>query len=521
MLKRTTLKITAVVLLLAICAFGIYYYKGYFDVTFIDRADILGDGLSLVTSPPETTRAPVPEPAPRETETADNLSNINSPGNVPTDVPNTPNDTSATGLPADSPPPDEDTRTFRSAAQYEKSGYVLTDTVYNKSTHVLGKITPPADLPDTFSYADRRVAVPVKVLAAGGVEYTVNYDNILKPRPAVEPYMGNLMFDRMGEISLLNSDGEPLTSMGAPDYYPAYTRDAQDRPVYYANVIKVGEDGMPSPRKTYYVLSDDGKSFVESGYNDSVDNRGVYADYPAYYGKDLPSEGKREYNLQTGTWSYTTIRRAFPKAYAFSEEGLALVADSRGETTVIDRSGAVSFGSFFSVRNESNNLVWEIQFCALPASFGEESVGHFYFDHGLIRMREQRVEYNSYRRGTKVFAYDLEKIYKTDGTEFAVPFGFEIMSYSNGVIRLQKDGKFGYMDYTGAWIAQPIYADATVFWEGLAVLKLANGNCGMIDTAGNIVLPFKYKYISGASSGVIAAYSDADGWVLLHKMARI
>ena len=511
MLKRTTIKTASILLLIAICACGIYYYKGYFDVSFIDRTDILGDGQSLITVPEETTRTPHETTTPPETEPADNLSNINNPGNVPTPT-----------SPTDSNTPADDTRTFRSAAQYEKSGYVLTDTVYNKNTHVFGKVTPSVELPSTFSYAERRVAVPVKKYAADGIEYTITHDNILMPRPAIEPYMGYIMFDRMGEIYLLNSDGEPLVSMGAMNQYPAYTRDLQDRPVFYAYQTVIGEDGMPSPRKTYYVLSADGKSFVESDYNDSVDNRGIYADYPASYGKDLPGETlTRVYNPETNTWSYAGLSRgSYSKAFAFSADGLASVTDDRGETFIINRSGAIVFGAAKDVRNDVNMYVYEKLFCAMPPSSGEESAGYFYFDHGLIRMREQRVVRASYYAAKKEFVYDTDKVFTTDGTEFLVPYGFEIMSYSDGVLRLKKDGKYGYMDYTGAWIAQPVYADATVFFEGLAVLKLTNGNCGMIDTAGNIVLPFRYKYISSASSGVVSAFSEAEGWVLLHKMAR-
>ena len=77
------------------------------------------------------------------------------------------------------------------------------------------------------------------------------------------------------------------------------------------------------------------------------------------------------------------------------------------------------------------------------------------------------------------------------------------------------------MDYTGAWIAQPIYDFAQPFYEGLAVVGFGEGDRLMIDTEGNIVIPMgAYDYISNASSGVIAAWRDGHGWDILHKMAK-
>jgi len=44
---------------------------------------------------------------------------------------------------------------------------------------------------------------------------------------------------------------------------------------------------------------------------------------------------------------------------------------------------------------------------------------------------------------------------------------------------------------------------------------------GVIDTAGNIVIPAgEYAYISDVSSGVAAVWSAEGGWEILHKMAK-
>ena len=82
----------------------------------------------------------------------------------------------------------------------------------------------------------------------------------------------------------------------------------------------------------------------------------------------------------------------------------------------------------------------------------------------------------------------------------------------------EKNGVYGYMDYTGAWLNSPDYEDARYFMEGLAPCK-KDGKWGMIDTKGNTVLPFVYDYIQPTSSGIIIAHSE-NGWNTYMKMAK-
>ena len=74
------------------------------------------------------------------------------------------------------------------------------------------------------------------------------------------------------------------------------------------------------------------------------------------------------------------------------------------------------------------------------------------------------------------------------------------------------------MDYTGDWIAEPIYSSATAFRSGLATLRTEDGRVGMIDRKGNIVLPFRYTYISSASDGLITAFDGA--WSVYKIMTK-
>ena len=88
------------------------------------------------------------------------------------------------------------------------------------------------------------------------------------------------------------------------------------------------------------------------------------------------------------------------------------------------------------------------------------------------------------------------------------------------MLLLSKDRKYGYLDYTGKWVVQPDLLQGGAFVEGVAAVQNKAGHWGMIDTAGNAVIPFKYDYVSNISSGLVAAFSDDTGWEIYTKMAK-
>ncbi len=157
----------------------------------------------------------------------------------------------------------------------------------------------------------------------------------------------------------------------------------------------------------------------------------------------------------------------------------------------------------------------------LPASNGIESIGSLYFDHGYVRVRKQLIDNYAYMTYDNIRVIsDTEVLIDTRGKEFPIPSGYVLKGYSCGMLLLEKDGRYGFMDYTGNWIAEPVYAGATPFVNNLATLTTPDGRVGMIDTEGNIVLAFAYKSITQASSGMIASYHQKDGWQLYKIMAK-
>ena len=120
-----------------------------------------------------------------------------------------------------------------------------------------------------------------------------------------------------------------------------------------------------------------------------------------------------------------------------------------------------------------------------------------------------------YARGADGTAQNL--VITKQNTLFSLPADYRVLSYSDGVFLLEKEGRYGFLDYTGRWIAQPIYAGATAFCEGLAVLEDANGQKGVIDTTGNFVVPMEFDEIAPCSGGILAL-CKGEAWTLLQKV---
>ena len=324
------------------------------------------------------------------------------------------------------------------------------------------------------------------------------------------------------------------------------TREPQDWEKNYFVEGKLLEEGKGNPvmedAKSYYTLSGDGSYFAYSAFNDLTDGRGLRFDYPAYYGLSdngltLAVKMRDLYTLPKGKplemkhdplWAYTSggyeaTGYDFKRAYNFSE-GLGCVVTepyyNDGGLYFVDGSGHRLFSTRDQYTNNTDRIV--ITTFMPPVDDGEASIGSFYYDHGLVRVRRESIDGTNFIYDHVIRYLDTEDILiDRSGNEFPIPEGYKLVSYSDGVILLKRNGLYGYMDYTGKWIAEPVYKDGKPFSEGLGVLKTADGRCGVIDASGNVVVPFEYSSISSCSDGVMAAYHPERGWQILRKMAPV
>lgn len=182
------------------------------------------------------------------------------------------------------------------------------------------------------------------------------------------------------------------------------------------------------------------------------------------------------------------------------------------ELRVINTYGEVMFSSRKKTYNNEIKDYCSERYLP-PLSRGEDSIGHFYFDHGLLRVRKlsydqfQLEEYKDFRVNS-----DKDILVYPSGVEFPLPEGYTVKGYSDGIIVLEKNGLYGYMNYNGKWIAEPEYEYASAFHAGVGVVRSKNGKYAALNTDGGFVLPFRYDYLSNRSDGLIAAYSAEKGW---------
>ena len=87
-----------------------------------------------------------------------------------------------------------------------------------------------------------------------------------------------------------------------------------------------------------------------------------------------------------------------------------------------------------------------------------------------------------------------------------VPLQYDgVYTFSEGLALVVKDTKYGYVDKTGNEVITPTYANAWSFSEGLAGVRTGSyslsGRTGFIDKTGKVVIPLEYDMVSKFSEG--------------------
>ena len=295
--------------------------------------------------------------------------------------------------------------------------------------------------------------------------------------------------DESGEtietISLLDEKGEVIFEALEMEF--AGVRDYYDNPLF--------KEG-----KVYYYLDRETLEFVETTYTNGENGRGVEFDYPSYYGRyqdDYLIRKKR-----SGQWGIYDPTVEDYIVYPYRD----MVFTFNGNPIACTYDNDSSKLKFYKLNTD---LLTDKYY--KPETNGLESIGYYHFVDELTRVR--RV-YNE--NGGKV---SVEELMYTDGTLFNLPRDFTLKAYSDGVILLQREGKYGYMSSNGSWITNPDYDSAEPFLEGLAVVG-RGGKYGVIATDGSVVVPLVFDSVSNCSGGVMILYSEGNGYYVLNKCIK-
>ena len=546
------------VVIFAVALLFALYYFGFYDISFIKRpaswnehlADwghkIRGDETSDVPTEPPVTEPPVTD----------------DPGTEP----------AQTDPPITEPPIIEPVE-YPSVPEKQAEGYRITDAVYDAKTMTMARLPLTVGVPTLPTLRKMHTAELTPYYASENDQYynirSWYYKDVLKNRPAVMPYMGYILVDTGADILLLDSAGYQIGVYDPKALDLAYTRDKQGRPLFSRDVTReivipasesVDENGEPVtvPSRTvtveekeyFYYDAEKGK-YVRSDYNEQTDNRGLRFDYPAYYGIDDAGRQRRvrvtehvrttlageDIHFWETLWKYNKLNDnvfKFSRAYAYSE-GRAVTEYTYDLTyttgggkeynytitaaLILNEKGRTLFTPYRTLRYQS---WYQIEWYKFPDYDTEEAVGFYYYDHGLIRARRQIVDFSSwiYNNMKLKVLFDEEVLLDSAGKIVPTPVGMTVEGYSNGMILMKnEEGRYCYYNYEMLCVTDPVFTDAEPFSEGLGVCRNAAGRWGVIDTDGNVVVPFAYESISRPSSGILVLYDGAE-WTVLQKMTK-
>lgn len=301
-------------------------------------------------------------------------------------------------------------------------------------------------------------------------------------KPALEVHGGFLVRNNEdGTRTLLSDDGRVLLETMPDTLTLTGHWDEAARAVFLS-------DGA------YVCYDEESAAFVPAAYQPAL-SAIIGVDLSVYYDRPdgdiaLYYDGARYgyYYQSTGEPCYMYYHTG--QSYQF-REGYGALGTSDG-IMIVNRAATAFFTNFGAYLP--------------PEGSGRELLGFYQFDRGLMRVRTLAAD------GT------VQNLVITQaGTLFSLPADYRAVAYSDGVFLMEKEGRYGFFDYTGRWIAQPVYAAASAFCEGLAVVEDAQGKKGVIDTAGSFVVPLEFDEIAPVSGGILALCRDLK-WVVLQKV---
>lgn len=552
-LKTSAVRVLSLAFMLAIVGGAVCYMQGYFDFTFIERVPIKPERVPQKNLPADTASAETEETAPvTEAPSSDTAEPGETEAPDPTDTgsisdaQNTPDSSSEIQKPEKQTAKTVSTSLKTTKAALSAGYQYFTSGIYKAGKTILAN-TGMQGLGTKYSYSvyDARTTVTTEYERGCIVteETTETVD-----RPAVLLRNGYLIRDVGGKLSLLKSDGTTVLS----DYDESVFRltELRDRdgnalfasvstekreepiPILVANEFtgRMEESGYYEEETvtkevevlTYYTLSADGK-WVKSDYTDenphAESDVGLSFDSPLDYGESdcdiVRYSNGYNWGYKNEKTGEIVVYPRFQRAYNF-HDGYAVAFDYYAMYFLNEKGTIV-----YSVNYDEPETFATFNEVTLPDTNGIESLGTYYFSHGLtrVRFRENLVTYQTYYY---IKADDRSVLYDTAGKEFPIPTGYTLIAYSDGILLLQNNetGLYGCMNYKGAWIVQPQYSHVTPSLSGLIVVGNTGGKMGLVDTAGSWVLPQVYDSVSTPSAGMIAVFDSTTGWEVYRMMEK-
>ncbi|MBQ4137411.1 MAG: WG repeat-containing protein [Clostridia bacterium] len=417
-------------------------------------------------------------------------------GSIPGDTPELPPELTE---PADSQVSESELDILLRSIPTSVAGNTVTDTYDPEALRLTLASLDGYRLNSTLSLSKKSVTEPVRIPDEIFGTYTTELQEMEVGRVQLELYDGKLIVDRASKLELYGDDGTLISDNFT--LAPAYLRDNE------GNALYSGEDGYYIVRENTLVKSDFSRNLLErqTEYENTPDfaNDGEGRSFSIKETKDGVRVALCAANGDVLT-GYDYLR-----IFNFSE-GLAAAVLPDSSISFIDKDGKVVIEGVHTYRNTSDRHVDRMY--VLPDTFGTESIGQLYFDHGIAVVREKTVDY-VYKENT---ISDTSTVIKANGEKLGILRDYNVICASDGAVVVERDGRYGVFTSEERWALQPVYEKIEPYYEGLAVVK-QNGKYALYDRSGNIVLPALFDYISPVSMGKIVAYEENKGFMLFEK----
>ena len=147
--------------------------------------------------------------------------------------------------------------------------------------------------------------------------------------------------------------------------------------------------------------------------------------------------------------------------------------------------------------------------CVIPEVEGYDLVGCL--RDGLAGViKQSNDEYEKTNRvgyidkdGQLIIPFEFDAIAAGEGGE-----SLEFNDFSEGLVAVSKNDKYGFIDTKGKVVIEPKYEWASSFSDGLAIVSV-EGLYGAIDKQGKTVIPFEYESLGDFQDGFAAAARPA------------
>ena len=211
------------------------------------------------------------------------------------------------------------------------------------------------------------------------------------------------------------------------------------------------------------------------------------------------------------------IKPQYTMAYDFTSDGIACVVYETYRYLFIDTKGNRVISLLDTPYVSPSDFNHKKHYQSLYGGINNDvnDMGMYFCSDGHVMVRYALLDAKTATKLVKT----VNLLYTKKGTRVTPPGSYSIENYSDGIMLVSKNGRYGYMNVDNSWVFSPVFDEARPYFQGLAVAHTDSGY-GMVDTEGNTVLPFIFDYISDVSDGRIAAYSETLGWQIYTVISK-